>query len=145
MIILRYFFLFLSIKTYVRGIARNFMKMKPANRISDISTEVQHFLQDCICTQRLSKESWDVWLISIKQWLWSACAFVQAELCHCLEDMWSFKRCFGPDYLMSSEQVWAENKVNLPNLCWSPGFIASAWLCACMLWILIRSISLRRF
>ena len=58
MIILRYFFLFLSIKTYVRGIAcRNFMKIKPANRISDISTEAQHFLQDCICTQRLSKES----------------------------------------------------------------------------------------
>ena len=33
-----------------RGVAKNFMYMlmKPANNISDISAEAQHFLQDCI-------------------------------------------------------------------------------------------------
>ena len=38
------------------------MKMKPANRISDISAEAQHFLQDCICAQRSFIESLAVWL-----------------------------------------------------------------------------------
>ena len=30
------------------NVARNFMKMKPANRISEISAEAQHFLQGCM-------------------------------------------------------------------------------------------------
>ena len=52
-----------------RGVARNFMKMKPANRISQISDEAMHFLQYCVYAQRSPKESFDVWLISAKQWL----------------------------------------------------------------------------
>ena len=43
------------------------MKMKSANRICDISAEVQPFVQDCICVQSSSKESLDVWLIRAKQ------------------------------------------------------------------------------
>ena len=108
-----------------RNVARNFAKMKPANRIFEISAEAQHFLHDCIYAKRSSKK---VWLISAKQWLWSACAFAQADQSHCLADMWSCRKCCGPAHLMSSEQVLGENKVNLQNLCWSPGFIASAWL-----------------
>ena len=111
-----------------RGVARNFMKMKPAKRIFNILAEAQRFLQDCTCAQRSSKDSWDAWLISAKQWLLSACAFAQADLSHCLADMWSHRKCYVPAHLMSSEQVWGENKVELPNLCWSPGFIGSAWL-----------------
>ena len=42
-------------------VARNIMKMRPANRISEISAAAQHFLQDCMCAQRSSKESLDVW------------------------------------------------------------------------------------
>ena len=49
------------------GVTRNCMKIRPANRISEISADAQHFLQDCMCTQRPSKESLDVWLISAKQ------------------------------------------------------------------------------
>ena len=41
------------------------MKMKPANRISEISAQAQHFLQDCMCAKRPSTEILDVWLISI--------------------------------------------------------------------------------
>ena len=43
------------------------MKMNPANKISDISAEARHFLQDCICAQHSSEESLDDWLISAKQ------------------------------------------------------------------------------
>ena len=43
------------------------MKMKPANKISDISVDRQHFLQDCMSAQLSSKESLDVLLISAKQ------------------------------------------------------------------------------
>ena len=32
--------------------------------VSEISAEAHHFLQDCMCAQRSSKESLDVWLIS---------------------------------------------------------------------------------
>ena len=66
------------------GIARNFMKMKPANRIYEISTETLHVLQDFMCGQRRlksaaaythyklklsrsSKENLDVWPIIAKQ------------------------------------------------------------------------------
>ena len=114
-----------------RGVARNVMKMKPTNRISEISAEAQHFLQDFMCAQRSSKESLDVWLISAKQWLWSACAFAQTDLSHCLAGMWSCRKCYGLVHLISSEQVWGESNVKLPNLCYSPGFITSAWLQAC--------------
>ena len=53
----------------------------------------------------------------------------------CLADKWSCRKCCGPAHLMSSEQVWGENKVKLPNSCWSPGFIDSAWLRA---WISLQ-------
>ena len=88
-----------------RGVARNFVKMKPANRISEISAEAQHFLQGYMCAQRSSKESLAVWLISEKQWLWSACAFAQADLSHCLAGKMSCRKCCGPAHLMPSEQV----------------------------------------
>ena len=67
------------------AVARNFMKM-PANRISGISAEAQQSLQDCMCAQRSFKENLDVWLITAKQWLWSACANAQADLSHCLAE-----------------------------------------------------------
>ena len=35
-----------------RGVAMNFMKMKFANRIFEISAETRHSLLDCICAQR---------------------------------------------------------------------------------------------
>ena len=35
-----------------RGVARNFMKMKAAKRISKISAEAQHYLECCRCAQR---------------------------------------------------------------------------------------------
>ena len=96
-----------------RGVARNFMKMKVANRIAEISAEAQHFLQYCMCAQRKlrsacaythfkrnlycsSHESLDVSLISAKQWLWSVCAFAQADLSHYLVDMSSSRKCCAP-------------------------------------------------
>ena len=47
---------------WTRGVARNFLKMKPANKISEILAEA-----NCMCIQRFFKESLDVWLISAKQ------------------------------------------------------------------------------
>ena len=79
-----------------RGVARNFMKDEACRGLSDISSEAQHFLQDCICVLRLSKESLDVWLTSTKQWLWSACTFA---------DMWSCRKYCGPAHSMSLERV----------------------------------------
>ena len=112
------------------------MKMKPANRISKISAESQQFLQNRICAKRSSEESLGIWLIRAKQWLWSACAFAQADLSHCLAGMSSCRKCCGPANFMPFEQVWSEIKVELPNLCWSPGFIASTWLRA---WFLFKN------
>ena len=43
-----------------RSRTRNFMQMKPTNRISEISAEAQHFLQDCMFAQRSSEESLDI-------------------------------------------------------------------------------------
>ena len=40
--------------------SRTFMQMKPTNRISEISAEAQHFLQDCMFAQRSSEESLDI-------------------------------------------------------------------------------------
>ena len=98
------------------------MTMKPANRISEISAEAQHFLQDCMCGLRRlrstwaytyskqtlcrsSKDSLDILLISAKQWLWSACALAQADLSHCLANMWSCRKCFAP---ISFDVIWTK-------------------------------------
>ena len=89
-----------------RGIARNFLKMKPIYRISNFSRGTAFPTK-----LRSSKESLDVWLISAKQLLRSACAVVQADLSHCLADMWYCWKGCSPTHLMSSEQ--SEVKIRL--------------------------------
>ena len=152
------------------GVARYLMKMKPAYRISDISAEAQHFLQDCICAQRSSNESLEkvkkdclwkqtthkitkiedsvwlslficntVWLISAKQWLWSACTFAQAGQSHCLADIWSCRKYCEPAHLMWSEEVWGK-KIRLNcQIMLKPDFLASArlraWNVYCLIFI----------
>ena len=97
-----------------RGIARNFMKMKPANRISEISAGAQHFLQDCMCAQPRLGSAWTYTHSKMRLLFFQR---KQADLSHCLADMWSYRKCRGSAHLMSSEQVLGENKVKLPNLC----------------------------
>ena len=72
-----------------RDVAKNFMRVNPANRISEI-----------LANQRKA-----------------ITAFAQTDRSHCLADRSSCWKCRAPAHLMSSEHVLRENKVKLPNLC----------------------------
>ena len=58
-------------------------------------------------------------------------AMTQIRLCICGHVLCRKYYIYSLAHLMSSEQVWSENKVLLPSLFWIPGFTASDWLCGC--------------
>ena len=66
----------------IRGVARNFIKTASAYRISEISAKARHLLHVLIvCVP--SKDS---------DQPGQACAFAQADLSHCLADVWSCRK-----------------------------------------------------